>query len=68
VQDRLFTEYYRAPNARIMAVNGTGLGPAIVKQTVEQHGGQVRIDLTEGPGTTVTVDLPAATPAQLAAD
>lgn len=38
---------------------GTGLGLAIVHRIVTDHGGDVRVDSTEGVGTTVEVRLPA---------
>lgn len=41
---------------------GTGLGLAIVKQLVELQGGQVDIVMSPGPGTTVRVRLPCASP------
>lgn len=39
---------------------GTGLGVVIASATARQHGGTIRFDSTEGKGTTVIVDLPAA--------
>jgi signal transduction histidine kinase len=39
---------------------GTGLGMAIVRTIVEEHGGTVRLQSAPGRGTTVTLDLPAA--------
>ncbi|HYG77291.1 MAG TPA: HAMP domain-containing sensor histidine kinase [Planctomycetota bacterium] len=38
---------------------GTGLGLAVVQHIVLQHKGTVRIDSSEGQGTTVVVELPA---------
>ena len=38
---------------------GVGLGLPIVKQTIERHGGRLRIDSEEGVGTTVTLWLPS---------
>ncbi|MFH1144637.1 MAG: GAF domain-containing sensor histidine kinase [Candidatus Eisenbacteria bacterium] len=57
-QPRLFTEFFRASNARKLEEVGTGLGLSIVKQTVTWHGGTVRLTSTEGRGTRVTVELP----------
>lgn len=42
---------------------GTGLGLSTAKRLVELHGGSIAVDSTPGRGTTVTVSLPAATPA-----
>jgi signal transduction histidine kinase len=37
---------------------GTGLGLAITRQIVEDHGGHMTIETTEGQGTTLTLTLP----------
>jgi signal transduction histidine kinase len=39
---------------------GGGLGLPIARRIVEQHGGAIRVESTEGHGTTFTVWLPAA--------
>jgi len=39
---------------------GTGLGLAIVREIVRAHGGDVRLDSTQGQGTTVRFTLPGA--------
>jgi signal transduction histidine kinase len=44
---------------------GTGLGLPTVKQIVEQHGGEVAVDSTEGEGSTFIVWLPAESPLPL---
>ena len=66
-QGQLFTRFYRASNATEQAIPGTGLGLTIVKQIVEDHGGELRLTSVEGEGTTVVMDLPllagAPTPA-----
>ncbi|HOC44218.1 MAG TPA: HAMP domain-containing sensor histidine kinase [Thermoanaerobaculales bacterium] len=58
-QGRLFSEFFRASNARRSDEPGTGLGLRIVQDVVEKHGGQVRVQSEEGRGTLVTVELPA---------
>ena len=57
-QDRLFEEFFRASNAKKATAAGTGLGLALVKQTVERHKGTIMVASEEGEGTTVVVDLP----------
>ena len=39
---------------------GTGLGMAIVRKIVEEHGGAIRVDSAPGQGTLVVVTLPVA--------
>jgi signal transduction histidine kinase len=56
---RLFTEFFRAENARSVEEVGTGLGLAIVKGIVEQHGGRIIVESEEGLGTIFVVHLPA---------
>ncbi len=57
-QPRIFSEFYRAKNAKALEMEGTGLGLAITKEVVEQHGGQISFESTEGDGTTFYVTLP----------
>lgn len=40
-------------------VGGTGLGIAVARGIVEQHGGNVRFESASGRGTTATISLPA---------
>jgi signal transduction histidine kinase len=40
---------------------GSGLGLALCKRIVRRHGGLISAQRNEGPGTTITVTLPAAT-------
>jgi signal transduction histidine kinase len=55
---RVFTEFYRAQNARSLDVDGTGLGLVLVKDVAEQHGGQISVRSQVGEGSTFTVNLP----------
>jgi len=57
-RERLFSEFFRASNARLFTESGTGLGLAIVKSVVEGAGGTLALDSVEGEGTTVRVRLP----------
>lgn len=57
-QPRVFSEFFRASNAKKVEEAGTGLGLAIVKQIVELHGGRIQMASDEGEGTSFLVDLP----------
>jgi signal transduction histidine kinase len=57
---KLFSEFYRAPNAKEVEELGTGLGLAIVKEIVERHEGRIHVESEEGCGTIFVVRLPAA--------
>ncbi len=58
---KLFSEFFRAENARAIEKNGTGLGLAIVKEFVDKLGGRILVESEEGMGTIFVVDLPVAT-------
>jgi signal transduction histidine kinase len=57
--DRLFSEFFRAPNARAFCEEGTGLGLAIVKEVLSRLHGTIRITSRPAQGTQVSVWLPA---------
>ena len=50
-QDRVFDPYVTGK------ANGTGLGLALVRQTVQQHQGQIRLEETPGGGATFILAL-----------
>ena len=56
----LFEEFYRAPNAKELEREGTGLGLVIVKDLVTRFGGRITVQSTLGVGTWFTVVLPLA--------
>jgi signal transduction histidine kinase len=51
IRDRVFDPYVTAK------VGGTGLGLALVRQTIENHGGTIRLEDTPGGGATFVVEL-----------
>src|SRR3954447_14528271 len=58
-QQRIFERFYRATNARMRNVRGSGIGLALVKHIAEAHGGRVEVASTPGQGATFTVFVPA---------
>jgi len=55
---RIFEPHYTTK------VKGLGLGLAIARQIVEEHGGTIRADSVPGSGTSVSIHLPAAAAAR----
>ena len=55
----LFTPFHRAGNAIDRAVQGPGLGLAVVRNIITEHGGAVTVHSRLGHGSTFTVTLPA---------
>jgi two-component system phosphate regulon sensor histidine kinase PhoR len=57
--DRVFERFYKADRSR--QEGGTGLGLAVVKHTVEAHGGTVGVESELGSGSTFWFLIPHAT-------
>ncbi len=61
-QARIFERFERAASVR--HYGGLGLGLWIVRQVVEAHGGRIGVTSVPGEGSTFTVELPTASPAE----
>lgn len=55
-QEKIFDHFYRAHNVGMIV--GTGLGMAIIKNSVDILGGTIQLSSVENKGTTVKVKLP----------
>jgi len=60
--EKIFEEFYRTDTARTRDSGGYGLGLAIARRAILQHGGQIRAD-NSGSGLEVTISLPASSSA-----
>jgi signal transduction histidine kinase len=67
VLSRLGSAFEQGSNDPMLAREGTGLGLALVKALVHQHGGKLSIESRENSGTCVTVELPLVQPERAAA-
>jgi PAS domain S-box-containing protein len=64
---RLFERFHQVQGVRGRALEGTGIGLALVAKLVKLHGGSIRAESTFGRGSTFIVSVPFAS-APLAAD
>ena len=55
----IFERFYRADESRTRVTGGSGVGLAIVKATVEAHGGKITAQSVKGKGSTFKISLPA---------
>ncbi|MGK7908111.1 MAG: ATP-binding protein [Synechococcus sp.] len=55
-QEQIFNRFFRAEN-RVHTLEGTGLGLSIVRNILEKHHTQVRVDSSIGEGSTFWFDL-----------
>jgi signal transduction histidine kinase len=58
VQRDLFEPFYRVDNEITRSNSGSGLGLAVTRVIVEEHGGDIALDSTPGEGSTFWVSLP----------
>jgi signal transduction histidine kinase len=64
---RIGNAFEQGSNDPMLAREGTGLGLALVKALVREHGGSFDLESRENAGTCVTVELPLAQPGRAAA-
>lgn len=57
-QKRLFSKFYRAPNAMTLRPDGTGLGLYLAKRVIEDQNGTIIFESEEGKGSTFGFRLP----------
>lgn len=57
-QSKMFSRFFRAPNAVLKETEGSGLGLSVVKSYLEEAGATVRFESEEGKGTTFFIDFP----------
>ncbi|MEO1450026.1 MAG: HAMP domain-containing sensor histidine kinase, partial [Bacteroidota bacterium] len=63
-QAEIFTRFFRVSTGNLHDVKGFGLGLSYVKEIVEAHGGDIRVQSVLGAGSTFTVQLPTSTPSE----
>lgn len=56
-QERIFEKFFRLERDASSNVVGTGLGLSLVKEIVEQHGGQITVESAPGVGSTFSIYL-----------
>jgi len=56
--DKIFDKFYQGKNAAQQSIRGTGLGLALVKHTMEAHGGKVLVESNVGQGSTFSLIFP----------
>jgi signal transduction histidine kinase len=59
-QDQVFSRFFRSSLSMASEIQGTGLGLALTRAVVEEHGGRVEVSSAVGRGTSVQVTLPVA--------
>ncbi|MCH8276100.1 MAG: HAMP domain-containing histidine kinase [Bacteroidetes bacterium] len=57
-QARIFDKFVRGPDTARTGVKGTGLGLALVKKIVDEHGGKIILESERNVGSTFTLILP----------
>ncbi len=56
--DHVYERFYRVDKSRSKEIGGTGLGLAITRSAILMHRGTIKVESTEGEGTTFTIRIP----------
>jgi signal transduction histidine kinase len=59
-QPRIFEQFYRARHTDVHNVKGAGMGLALVKRIMENHGGRVTVESRPGEGSKFRLVFPPA--------
>jgi signal transduction histidine kinase len=57
-QKEIFRKFVRGSGAKVLGIQGTGIGLAMVDHIVKAHGGEVLVESEPGAGSTFTMLLP----------
>jgi PAS domain S-box-containing protein len=57
---RVFDKFYRAKDARVGRIQGTGLGLTLAREVARLHGGDIEVESQLNKGSTFTLTLPAS--------
>ena len=57
-QAHIFERFYRVDKSHSKEIGGSGLGLAITRNTVLMHDGAIKVESSEGIGTTFTIKIP----------
>jgi signal transduction histidine kinase len=55
----IFDKFYRAKDARVSTITGTGLGLTLARDVIRLHGGDIALKSETDKGSTFTITLPA---------
>jgi signal transduction histidine kinase len=58
-QQKIFEKFYRVKHKETTSEEGSGIGLALVKEIVTQHGGRILVESKPGAGSRFTILLPA---------